>query len=103
MKKVLTIAASVLLTSAVFYSCGLLKSLEEVKKSGFICAYYPPDQLNTMDKQTVLDMLKNYYSHQYNAIQNSNLKVSFPQSGCGEDSRAVFFSLDSLKNNNLFR
>lgn len=102
MKKILTITATVLITSGVFYSCGLLKSLNEVEQNGFICSNYTDKPVNEMDKQVVLSMIRNYYQYQYNAINsscpptNGSKLVHFPPQ-VNEDSRVVFFDLDTLK------
>ncbi|NOT91359.1 hypothetical protein [Ferruginibacter sp.] len=100
MKKLLTIGATFLITSAVFYSCSLLKSLDEVQKSGFFCSNYSDDPVNEMNKQDVISMVKNYYQNQYKAINStspiSGKLVYFPAS-MNVDSRVVFFSLDTLK------
>jgi hypothetical protein len=103
MKKLITIAATVLITSGIFYSCSLLKSLEEAEQNGFICNNYENYPVNEMDKQTVLSMVRNYYQNQYRAINytvrsgsTSDKLVTFPDN-INVDSRAVFFNLDTLK------
>lgn len=100
MKKLLTIGATVLITSAVFYSCSLLKSLDEVQQNGFICSNYSTAPVNEMNKENVISMVRNYYQNQYRAINSScpagSKLVYFPAS-INVDSRAVFFSLDTLK------
>jgi hypothetical protein len=102
MKKLLTIGATILITSAVFYSCSLLKSLDEVQQNGFICSNYSTAPVNEMNKQEVISMVKNYYQNQYMAINSScpttGKLVHFPVSpSTNLDSRCVFFSLDTLK------
>lgn len=103
MKKLLTIGISVLITSAVFYSCSLLKSLEEVQQNGFFCSNYSYNPVNEMDKQQVISMVRNYHQNQYRAINSTCSTTSvklvyFPSSpNTNVDSRVVFFSMDTLK------
>ena len=105
MKKYVTAFMALTVTVLAFYSCSLLKALEEVKKSGFYCSNYSYSPVNEMNKKEVLDMIRTYYNNQYNSI-NSNIGAStfdFNNTGlpstlkCNVDSRAVFFNLDTLK------
>jgi hypothetical protein len=104
MKKYLTAFMALTITVLAFYSCNLIKALDEVKKAGFYCSNYSYSPVNEMDKYEVLDMIRTYYNNQYNNI-NSHIGPStfdfnnpaLPSSKLVVDSRAVFFDLDTLK------
>jgi hypothetical protein len=99
MRKVLIFTNVIFLAVAVLYSCSLLKSLEEVNKNGFICNNYSAAPVNEMDKQEVVEMVRNYYNNQYAALHDvtSATKLTGLPVNCPQDSRAVFFNLDTLK------
>ncbi len=99
MKKLFIAAAAIAFVSLALYSCSLLKSLEEVKQAGFICSNYPVQDVNEMDRQEVVEMVRNYYNNQYKALHDvaSPSKLAGLPANCPEDSRAVFFNLDTLK------
>lgn len=85
------------LTSIVFYACNVAKQLQEVNNAGYICSNYSFALPNKMNKQHVLDMVSNYYHNQYTILHsqgNNRLKLNTTNPF---DSRAVFFSLDSLE------
>lgn len=99
MKKLFIAAAAIAFVSMALYSCSLLKSLEEVKKSGFICSNYSLVPVNEMGRQEVVKMVRNYYNNQYQALHDvaSSSKLTGLPANCPVDSRAVFFNLDTLK------
>lgn len=100
MRKVITIAGVFTIVSLAFYSCSLLRALDEVQKNGFSCYNYSGSPVNTMDKQQVKSMLNNYYHEQYAAINSGNIVFNggVPNTQVPSiDSRAVFFSIDTLQ------
>jgi hypothetical protein len=99
MRKAISIAGIFIITALVLYSCSLLKALDEVQQNGFRC-YKPNVPVNTMDKQYVMDMLHNYYKTQYANINNGTISFNggVPNTQVAKiDSRAVFFSMDTLQ------
>lgn len=104
MKKFPLIIVSIIAISSMFYACNLRNALDQVNKRGYICSNYSQMPVNQMQKQEVLDMIKNYYNNQYAAIHSTNNStnaplVSFTQQSINtsKDSRCVFFSIDTLK------
>jgi hypothetical protein len=101
MKKFFLFLSGCILTTVIFYSCSVLSSLKKVEDAGFICSNYNNSQLNLMNKDAVMDMVRNYYTNQYTILHNFNntpngARLALPQQ-CPLDSRVVFFSLDTLK------
>lgn len=100
MKKLLPALAITVIAGLALYSCSLLQTLQTVKEQGYYCYNYNDVVVNEMDKNTVLQMISNYYQKQYTAISNSSISFNGGLSGSkktAEDSRAVFFNLDTLK------
>lgn len=100
MKKLLPAFAITVIAGLALYSCSLLQTLQKVKEQGYYCYNYNDVAVNEMDKNSVLQMISNYYQKQYAAISNANISFSGGPAATkktGEDSRAVFFNLDTLK------
>lgn len=82
--------------AAILYMCGVFDALGKVENNGYICSNYSGSNVNEMDKSYVLQMIRNYHAMQYQAI-NADPRMGYQKAvGC-VDSRAVFFSLDTLK------
>jgi hypothetical protein len=105
MKKFFFMGIGIALTCIVFYACDVSKQLNDVNKAGYICSNYAFTPPNQMNKQDVIAMISNYYTNQYmllhpnlnpNNPSTNNTKLSLPAS-IPYDSRAIFFSLDSIE------
>lgn len=102
MKKILPLLAGFALASLGFFIWNRLKAKDLLQKDESICSNYSAGPVNQMEKQEVLSMIRNYHQNQYAAINSSSSTgqklVYFPQNpNVSQDSRAVFFSLDTLK------
>lgn len=99
MKKVYPFLIGIFVTITFFYACDVSKQLSDVQKVGYQCNNYLTKSPNTMNRGQVLEMVRNYYNNQYQALHDplspSKLRGLDPSSPV--DSRAVFFSLDTLK------
>jgi hypothetical protein len=100
MKNVIIAILFLSLCSMIFYTCKYCNTTTEPVNPNSICtdfSYSPP---NEMGKLEVIHMIRNYYNNQYNAMHNTiNLRrMSFSQRSSTQfDTRAVFFSLDTIK------
>lgn len=102
MKKLLPALPAIVIIFLAFYSCNLSKpgGGGSVNFNDYLCSNYRDAPVNEMDKNDVLNMISNYYSNQYAAINSGTFSFNggIPSTTTIKtDSRAVFFSLDSLK------
>lgn len=106
MKKLFPALPAIVILFLVFYSCNLCKPGGNVNfndypcSNDYTCSNYRDAPVNEMDKNDVLNMISNYYSNQYAAINSGTFSFNggIPSTTTIKtDSRAVFFSLDSLK------
>jgi hypothetical protein len=99
MKKYFVGAVILFASTVILYSCRFIKSVHSTTTTTStgtsICSDYSDKNVNEMEKDHVLNMIRNYYNMQYQAI-SGNASMSLP-SQAPVDSRAVFFNLDTLK------